>query len=265
MPEAPDLEVIVEFIADRAVGAKIQSAAIIKPSVLRSLCGDLASDILGRTLNHIERRGKFMLLRLSGDRVLAVNPMLTGALQYCPRGQRGFKRTCVRLSLSNGQELRYLDDRQMGSVYYVSEDWLNQVPRLMEQGPDVLSDISFEDFQRSLRPFHGEIKGILTRGRVISGIGNAYSDEILFDAGIYPFRKRKALSDGELRRVYESSRGVVWGGTGGDPDLEEAHGRKHPHQGPGLPQGAQQGRNPLPPLRKGHQPGDRQQAHYQLL
>ena len=209
MPETPDLEVIVEFIADRAVGAKIQSAAIIKPSVLRSLCGDLASDILGRALKHIERRGKFMLLRLSDDRVLAVNPMLTGALQYCPRGERVFKRTCVRLSLSNGQELRYLDDRQMGSVYYVSEDRLNQVPRLMEQGPDVLSDISFEDFQRSLRPFHGEIKGILTRGRVIAGIGNAYSDEILFAAGIYPFRKRKALSDGELRRVYESSRGVV--------------------------------------------------------
>ena len=209
MPEAPDLEIVREFLNDHAIGAQIQSAVVSKPSVLRSLSGDFASDIVGRTLLEIERRGKFLIMRLSGDRLLAINPMLTGAIQYCAPKDRVYKRTCFTLSLSNGREMRYLDDRQMGLVYYVSEDQLEQVPRLGEQGPDVLDGFSFEEFQQRLRSFHGEIKGILTRGRVISGIGNAYSDEILFAAQIYPFRKRKALSPSELRCLYEKSREVV--------------------------------------------------------
>ena len=83
MPEAPDLETAKDFLNDRAVGAQIVSATVIKPSVLRSLAGDFAADIQGRTLTEIRRRGKFLLLHLSGDRLLAINPMLTGAIQYC--------------------------------------------------------------------------------------------------------------------------------------------------------------------------------------
>ena len=82
MPEAPDLEVVRGFLKDRVLGARVQSAKVIKPSVLRSLNGDLISDVPGRTVQEIERRGKFLLLRLSDQRVLAINPMLTGAIQY---------------------------------------------------------------------------------------------------------------------------------------------------------------------------------------
>ncbi len=209
MPEAPDLEVIREFLEERAIGARIEFAEVVKPSVLRSLRGDMTSDIEGRALDRIERRGKFLILRLSDDRLLVINPMLTGAIQYCALGDRRFKRTCFMLSLSDGRELRYLDDRQMGLVYYVNEEELERVPKLGEQGPDVLDDFSFEEFLQRLKPFHGEIKGVLTRGRVISGIGNAYSDEILFEARIYPFRKRKALNATELECLYEKSREVV--------------------------------------------------------
>ena len=97
----------------------------------------------------------------------------------------------------------------MGMVYYVSEEQLSEIPRLHDQGPDVLDEYSFDEFERRLRRFHGEIKGVLTRGRVISGIGNAWSDEILFAAKIYPFKRRKALSDDELRRLYAQSRQVI--------------------------------------------------------
>jgi formamidopyrimidine-DNA glycosylase len=101
-------------------------------------------------------------------------------------------------------QLRYLDDKQMGKVYYVDEEQLAQVPILSEQGPDVLSGISFEEFGQRLKKFHGEIKGVLTRGAFISGIGNAYSDEILFAAGLAPFRKSRSLSQTELRRLYDT-------------------------------------------------------------
>ena len=181
----------------------------MKPSVVRSISADLVEDVAGRSLERVDRRGKFLLMQLSGDRVIVINPMLTGALQYAHPKDRVYKRTCVIFNLSNGRELRYVDDRQMGKVYYVSQEDIHQVPRLDEQGPDVLDDDTFEAFQLRLKSFPGEIKGVLTRGRVIAGIGNAYADEILFDAKVYPFKKRKALSKDELRRLFDSSRKVI--------------------------------------------------------
>ena len=209
MPEAPDLEVTKRFLESRVVGAGIKSATVLRPSVLRSLNGNMTSDIEGRVLEAVRRRGKYLLLYLSGDRVLVINPKLTGAIQYCPPKERVVKRICIVLSLCTGLDLRYLDDRQMGMVYYAAGDQLELVPGLNEQGPDVLDDDSFEEFQQRLRPFYGEIKGILTRGRVISGIGNAYSDEILFAAKIYPFRKKRTLTTEELREIYLKSSEVV--------------------------------------------------------
>ena len=210
MPEAPELEVVREVLTERAVGSRVTSAREVRPGVLRSLKGELASDVEGRRLTGVERRGKFLLLTLSGDRALVINPKLTGALHYSGPEARLAKRTYVVIRLSNGRELRYVDDRQMGFVYYVDNSQIEQVPQLAEQGPDVLDDsLTFEEFQQRLRPFRGEIKGVLTRGRVVSGIGNAYSDEILFDARVYPFRKRGTLTVEELERVYDSSRRVI--------------------------------------------------------
>ena len=197
---------VKEFLDSRIVGVEVASASVVKPSVLRSLAADPEGDIPGRTFASVRRRGKFLMIGLSGDRMLVINPMLTGVLQYCAPSEWMSKRTCLVWSLGNGMELRYRDDRQMGGVYYVTEAQLPEVPRLDEQGPDVLDDFSFEEFQERLRRFHGEIKGVLTRGRVIAGIGNAYADEVLFAAKIYPFRKRKAISPAELRVLYEKSR-----------------------------------------------------------
>ena len=176
MPEAPDLEVVREFLADRIIGVEVVSVSVIKPSVLWSLAGDVSADAPGRAFFEVRRRGKLLLLGLSGDRMLVINPMLSGVLQYCSPKERMSKRTCISIALENGMELRYRDDRQMGAVYYVTGGQLGDVPRLGEQGPDVLDEFSLEEFQQRLGRFHGEIKGILTRGRVIAGVGNAYAD-----------------------------------------------------------------------------------------
>ena len=209
MPEAPDLEIIKEFLTREVRGQRIESAREVRPTVLRSLAGDFAADIRGRGFVEFHRRGKFLLAELSADRWLAISPMLTGALRYCEAKERVQKKTCIVLTLSGGKELRYLDDRQMGKVYYAKGEQLSQVPRFNEQGPDVLEDISLEEFQHRLRRFHGEIKGVLTRGAFISGIGNAYSDEILFASRIFPFRKSKSLTQEELFRLHQQCRVVV--------------------------------------------------------
>ena len=209
MPEAPELQVAVEFLGERLPGLAITEAEVLKPSVVRSLVEPLPDDAVGREFVAIARRGKFLLLSLTGGYTLVINPKLTGGVQFVPAKQRVLKKTCVRLSLSGGDDLRYVDDRQMGQFYYVPDDLVETVPGLAEQGPDVLDDFSFDDFKANLKGFSGEIKGVLTRGRVIAGIGNAYADEILFRAGVYPFKKRRALSDDELRRIHQCSREVV--------------------------------------------------------
>ena len=211
MPEAPDLEVIKEVLIRRVAGRKVNYAKVLRPTVLRSLAApNFPEDIAGRTVERIARKGKFLLLDLSPNRMLVINPMLTGAFQLCSPQARVFKRTCLVIGSGQELEMRYIDDRQMGLVYYVEPDQLAQVPRLNEQGPDVLDDnISFPEFKTRLRPYYGEIKGVLTRGGFISGIGNAYSDEILFSAGISPFRRRKSLSDEELMRLHRSVKQVT--------------------------------------------------------
>ncbi len=215
MPEAPDLEVMREVLTRRVVGRPISDVRVLRPTVLRSFAAqDFAADLVGRTFSEVSRRGKFLIFACDGSgpeaRLLVINPMLTGTLQLCDPAERVLKRTCIVLTFDGDQALRYVDDRQMGKVYYVSGSQVGQVPRLEEQGPDGLNDpIGFDEFKARLRQFHGEVKGMLTRGAFVSGIGNAYSDEVLFAAGISPFRKRKTLSDEELARLHACVRDVV--------------------------------------------------------
>ena len=209
MPEAPDLEVIKDYLNIHVKGTVIETARVLRPTVLRSMAGDFAADLAGRSIEQFRREGKFLICQLSGDRWLAINPMLTGAVQYCEPKARVYKRTSFVLALDSGMELRYLDDRQMGMVYYVDSEQMEGINRLEKQGVDVLADLSFDDFKLGLKKFRGEVKGVLTRGSFVSGIGNAYSDEILFAAGISPFRKVGTLKEEELERLHRQCRVVV--------------------------------------------------------
>ena len=80
MPEAPDLEIIKDFLNRKVQGTVVKSAKVIRPNVLRSIAGYFASDIKGRILGPFQRQGKFLLAELSGGRRLVINPMFTGAL-----------------------------------------------------------------------------------------------------------------------------------------------------------------------------------------
>ena len=131
--------------------------------------------------------------------------MLSGGLQHCAPSARVSKRTFLVLTLSDRQQLRYVDDDQMGMVYYLTPEQIPQVPRLTAQGPDVLDEpLSLEEFAAHLKPYHGEVKGVLTRGGAVSGIGNAYVDEVLFSAGLFPFKKLTSLSKEELAALHHA-------------------------------------------------------------
>ena len=229
MPEVPDLEVVKDYLNAELKDAKIASCKVLRPTVVRSLAENVASDLPGRTLLDTKRTGKFLTLRFSGGRSLVINPLLTGALQHCASSVRVLKKTCINLKLEGEMDLRYLDDRQMGKVYYINngedvgdaQDEL--VPQYTGMGPDATSGITLQEFEARLKKFNGEIKGVLTRGAFISGIGNAYSDEILFAAGISPFKKCRALKPAELEtlhtqcsQVLEEATEVLRGRMGSD-------------------------------------------------
>ena len=210
MPELPELTVIAEYLQAKIVGQAIVNAQMVRPTVLRDLTGEgLPKALVGRKFTCVHRRGKFLIFTLGeGKRYLAVNPMLAGRLQHVRPAVRRRQRTYVVLCLSDGSELRYTDARSMGKLY-ITDDLL-QVPGLKELGPDALDPaLTVGAFVQRMKRYRGQIKRLLSRQSFVAGIGNAYADEILFQAGIYPFRKRADLSDEEMRQIHRSVQGVL--------------------------------------------------------
>jgi formamidopyrimidine-DNA glycosylase len=137
--------------------------------------------------------------------------MLTGRFDYAEPKQKRPKMTAFILRLSNGMEFRYYDERRMGRAYVVREDeFAEKVPRWTEMGPDVMDpDLTEERFVERLKKQRAQIKTVLTTERCIAGIGNAYSDEILWEARIHPYRRRAELSDEQLSEIYRSVQAVM--------------------------------------------------------
>lgn len=209
MPELPDLEVVKGFLQERMVGLTIEGVEVLRPIVVRNLTAkEFATCLTGKSFSEVKRRGKFLILALNSGEALVINPMLAGRLQYCRRKERRRATTYLILHLTNGMDLRYVDPKAMGKVYLTGD--LSLVPGFAEQGPEALDpEVTLEVFRERLRKHRGEIKGILTNQRFLAGIGNAYADEILFRAGIYPFRKRPGLSAAEIERLYHSMRSTL--------------------------------------------------------
>jgi formamidopyrimidine-DNA glycosylase len=210
MPEIPDLEAIKAILDAHIVGRTVQAVTVYKPLVIRSLTGEEIQQALpDQTITAVHRRGKYLVLRLDRHS-LVINPMLTGRFRLLKPETRRSADTIFTLSLSSGEALRYLDDKSMGMVYLIRDEEYGAIPRFPDQGPDALDpDLTYETCRTRLKQHHGEIKGILTNARFITGIGNAYADEILFSAGIYPFRKRKSLTGGETQKLYRSIKEVL--------------------------------------------------------
>ena len=114
----------------------------------------------------------------------------------------------VRIVFDDGHELRYSDQRRMGRWYLVTAETLAEVPQMAALGPDALA-VTEDEFVQRLRPRRGQIKATLTNQEFIAGIGNAYSDEILWAAGLHPHRRRATMTEEDLRRLYACMREVI--------------------------------------------------------
>ncbi len=220
MPELPELEVVQEVLNRRVLGQAIISAEVILPGaaiVIRDLTGEgFGAALAGASFESIVRRGKFLVFTLTFSHThthtplyFVINPKLTGRLQLCePKAKKAGPVHAV-LHLSGGLDLRYVDQKKMGLVFVTRQPPEQAaIADFAGMGPDALA-VSREEFKARLKPFRGEIKGVLTRSDFVAGIGNAYADEILWHARLHPYRKKTSLTAEEVDRLYDGLRACL--------------------------------------------------------
>ena len=227
MPELPDLDVVADALHAALAGRPVLEARAPMPLSVRGTPAELAA-LVGQTLVRVARAGKFLDLELSPDRVV-VNPMLTGRFQLAGGGEKAPQGVAVELRLgarvggppadaagwTSGAGwvppddaepvLRYRDPTQMGKVYLLPAGVERLVPGRGpgEQGPDALDPaLTLPVWRDRIRKHPGELKNLLRNQAFVAGIGNAYSDEILFAARLAPFRKRSTLAPEEVDALY---------------------------------------------------------------
>jgi len=214
MPELPDLTVVAEQLAMRATGKTVAEATAPTPILLRATPADLEA-LGGLQLGQASRRGKFLLLPFERDgqlvKLLAANPMLAGRFWLLDDARERVRaRTGLRLRFTDGGELRYVDREMLGKLYLAQPDQLDAIPGWSEMGPDADDPaLTLEVFRQRIRRHPGQLKPLLRNSKFVAGIGNAYSDEILWEAKLAPFRKRSTLRPEEIDRLYVAMRSVL--------------------------------------------------------
>ncbi len=194
MPEWPDLHVLRARLERALAGRRITGVRVGDPVVIRSTRS--AADVLfGRTFRSVAHRGKFLVFALDGA-TMVVNPMLAGVFQLARPDARLTRDTRLALALDDGSEVRYRDDVRMGKVYLLEgEEPERAIPGYADLGPGA-DDLS--GFAQRARSRGGEVRNLLMDQRVIAGIGNAYADEILWEAKLHPKRAVRSLLPTEL-------------------------------------------------------------------
>jgi formamidopyrimidine-DNA glycosylase len=209
VPELPDLLHVVSRLRERLLGRVVGAERVREPVVLRfSVPGNL-SLLLGRPLASLERRSHFVVFGFSGLD-LAVNPMLAGRFRFASAGERDEASLAFALGFeaqpdAAAVELRYLDDKAMGKAYLIASGDFGAIPAFPTGGVDVLSPaFTPERFLSLLKHRRDQVRVFLLDKRALDSVGNAYADEILFDAGIHPKTWCRALGREDALRLHDS-------------------------------------------------------------
>lgn len=203
MPELPEVEAIKRVIEPQIQGLSIKNIDIRRSEVVAHPSADEFSQrLIGQTVDRMERRGKFLLIRFrSGDRVI-LHLRMTGCLLLTPAGYPEEKHTHLVFQMEDGRELRFSDMRRFGRFWLIQKDEEDTYSGIGKLGKEP-SDPNFtaEYLLSRLAKRKKAIKECLLDQSIIAGIGNIYSDEILFRAKIYPARLANSLTGEEWERL----------------------------------------------------------------
>lgn len=214
MPELPDLVHIVKALGPEIEGRRIVRAAVKNPIVLRILVpGSFPDLVAGKVLRGLERHGPFLHCGLDPGLDLVMHLMLAGRLKLAGPGEKALPATAFSFELEDGRALHYGDEKSMGKIYLSVVGGFGAIPGYLTQGIDVTSShFTFELFSGLIAKKRCQARVFIMDQTCLSAIGNAYADEILFEAGIHPKAPCYALSPEKRRALYDAVRSVLaWG------------------------------------------------------
>jgi formamidopyrimidine-DNA glycosylase len=213
MPELPEVQALVDFLTDRAVGHVVARVDVASINVLKTF-NPPATSLQGLEVTGASRHGKFLDLDVSGLH-LVVHLARAGWLHWRgelppvpPKPGKGPIALRVHLDDKSGFDLTEAGTQKKLAAYIVHDP--HEVPGIERLGPDPL-DASFTlgVLRGILAGDRSQIKGLLRDQSKIAGIGNAYSDDILQAAKLSPFKPAANLEDAEVQRLYGAIRGVL--------------------------------------------------------
>jgi formamidopyrimidine-DNA glycosylase len=209
LPELPDVVVYIEALTPRIVGQPLQRVNLLSPFVLRSVDPPIAS-VHGRVVRRLRRLGKRIVLAFDDDLFLVLHLMIAGRLRWREPGQKpgmGPKLILATLEFPNGTLFfTEASSKKRASMQLVTgEEALAGIDR---GGMEPL-DATLEEFRDALTRENHTVKRALTDPRLFSGIGNAYSDEILHAARMSPLKPTQSMSAGEIERLYGATRDTL--------------------------------------------------------
>jgi len=204
VPELPDIAVYLDCLAPRVLGRPLERLIVRNPFVLRSVSPS-PGEVAGARVIELRRLGKRIVLALEGERFIVIHLMIAGRLRwYAVGGKQPGKVALALFEFSDGTlALTEAGTKRRASIHLVSGE--SGLEPFRRGGLEVL-DVGEREFVERLRSENHTLKRALTDPRLFSGIGNAYSDEILHRARLSPLALTRKLDDADVARVFEATR-----------------------------------------------------------
>ena len=196
MPELPEIETTVRELGSKIKGKTIKSVSVYDPALLRNTDPEqLQSEIEGKKITELSRKGKYILLKLDNGKILAIHLRMTGKMLLDNKDEH--ERICISM---DGTKLVMDDVRRFGTLDLIDNE---KEPPLENMGIDPFSDeFTRENFEKLLDS-EREIKRLLLDQKVLAGLGNIYTDEILHESKISPWKKAKEIDPGKKKILFD--------------------------------------------------------------
>lgn len=208
MPELPEVETVINYLKEEVLGEKILNIEVRNLKFLKNASlQEFKNQLENKVIKNIFRKGKYLIFDLSNDIYMVSHLRMEGKYFVDPK-LINRKHDYLIFVLSNNKILSYNDSRQFGT-FHITKD-LNQLKEINKIALDPLDEsFNLNYLYNKSRKSKKNIKGFLLDQSIVSGIGNIYASEILFDAKINPFIEANKLSQKDIEKIIDSSQKIL--------------------------------------------------------
>jgi len=207
MPEWPDVEIFKQYLDATSLHQKIRTLTVLNRKVLEGTSSKKLSQALqGHSFESTNRHGKYLFVKSDNNAVLFLHFGMTGSLRYSKNDREDGPHDRVVFTFKNNYKLVYVCQRLLGRVGLAES--IDRFVEKHELGPDALS-LDLKDFRQIFEKGRSNVKSTMMNQKLIAGIGNIYSDEILFQAKVHPAMACSKLSDADVKNIHHNMKKVL--------------------------------------------------------